>query len=86
MTNMDWFRTSSNLDLRTQLDHPVDRQLKIPATFDPETLELSMEVEGDLPACVPVPELHEQQNPIWPGPCDLVLGRCRTRIRAGRPA
>ena len=61
-------------------------QAKITASFDPETLELSMEVEGDLPACVPVPELHEQQEPIWPGPCDLVSGRCRTRIRAGRPA
>jgi hypothetical protein len=61
-------------------------QAKITASFDPETLVLAVDVEGDLPTCVPVPELHEQQIESSPGPCDLVSGRCRTRVRAGLPA
>ena len=61
-------------------------QASVTASFDPETLELGLKIEGDLPTCVPVPELHEEQRATSPGPCDLSAGRCRTRIRAGRPA
>lgn len=50
--------------------------------FDPDTLELQVEVEGDLPTCVPVRELYDAQS-ASPGPFDLQDGRCRLRVAAG---
>lgn len=49
-------------------------QSKITASFDPDTLALDLKVEGDLPTCVPVPELFDAQS-ASPGPFNLVDGR-----------
>jgi hypothetical protein len=50
--------------------------------FDPDTLELEVKVEGDLPICVPVRELYDAQS-ASPGPFELEGGRCRVRVAAG---
>lgn len=60
-------------------------QRKITATFDPETLALSVAVDGDLPTCVPVPELHEAETAASPGPYALDDGKCCVTVRAGVP-
>ena len=60
-------------------------QATLTARFDPETLELAVDVEGDLPTCVPVPELHEEQMAASPGPYALDDGSCRVTVRAGLP-
>jgi len=57
-------------------------QGKVAVQFDPDTLELEVAVEGDLPTCVPVRELYDAQS-ACPGPFELQGGRCRLRVAAG---
>ena len=51
------------------------RQAKIEIDFDPEELTLSVKVEGELPECVEVEELHEGGPPKSPGPVDITQQR-----------
>ena len=43
-------------------------QAKIDVQFDPDSLELTWKVEGDLPSCQPVPVLHGEDDESIPGP------------------
>jgi len=59
------------------------RQVHIHADFDSETLVLTLTVEGEIPDCAPVEELHEGREDPFPGPIKLAQGRQEYRIRAG---
>ncbi len=61
------------------------RQARIDAEFDPETLDLTVAVEGELPACVAVPPLSEDGANLAPGPFPLKAGRQTFRLEAGGP-
>ena len=62
---------------------PNSRQTHIHADFDPETLVLTLTVEGEMPVCSPVEELHGDRESRCPGPVELEQGRREYRIRAG---
>ncbi|MDQ1327035.1 MAG: hypothetical protein QG641_315, partial [Candidatus Poribacteria bacterium] len=49
-------------------------QAKIEADFDPETLVLTMIVDGEMPDCKPMTELHDE-NAVSPGPVEIKSGR-----------
>jgi len=57
---------------------------QIQADFDPETLKLSLTVDGDLPECRPVTELYEGDVVQSPGPMNIKPGRQKYQVRAGR--
>ncbi len=64
-----------------QLDqHSTQARLEV--SFDPEELELSWAVEGDLPACPPVEALHEPAGARPPGPFDCASWASAGRLRA----
>lgn len=50
------------------------RQATIDADFDPETLVLTVSIDGDLPTCSPVPGMTETEE-ATPGPFELKPGR-----------
>ena len=60
-------------------------QATIEAEFDPETLQLTLEVSGKIPAGVLVPEFYDGREGAAPGPVELAQGRHTYRIRAGAP-
>ncbi|MDH5687675.1 MAG: right-handed parallel beta-helix repeat-containing protein [Candidatus Bathyarchaeota archaeon] len=64
-------------------------QARIQGDFDPEELVLSIEIDGDVPTCASVPELHGQEGRTV-GPVDLAPGRqqyelWKTRFHLKRP-
>ena len=61
------------------------RQAPIEADFDPQTLTLTLAVDGEIPPCAGVAELHDGQEGRPPGPVDLKPGRRTYKIQgAGR--
>jgi len=59
------------------------RHARIEADFDPETLKLSLTVDGELPECAPVAELHVPDAVRSPGPVNITSGRQKYQVRAG---
>jgi len=55
-------------------------EARIEAGFDPDEGALACKVEGDVPVCVPVEELHEEGEPRPPGP--FAVGQVE-RLKAG---
>ena len=60
------------------------RQGVLEAQFDPQTLLLRLEIQGELPTCPPVEALHEPEAPRTPGPLGLGAGVHEVRVQAGR--
>ena len=60
------------------------RQARIEANFDPETLVLTLMVDGEIPECKPVPEMHDGDAVRSPGPVKIETGQQEYQIRAGR--
>ena len=58
-------------------------QVPITAQFDAETLELTITIDGDLPACVAVPELSGYPKDSSPGPVPLQKGNQPPRSPCG---
>ena len=58
-------------------------QAEIEAEFDPETLQLTLEVQGDAPSGVVVPAFHDGRAGAAPGPVELAPGKQTCRIRVG---
>jgi len=59
------------------------RQAQIEADFDPETLKLTPKVDGEVPQCKPVAELHDEDIIVSPGPVNVKPGQQEYQIRAG---
>ena len=59
------------------------RQTRIEADFDPETLKLTLTVDGEMPPCKPVAELYEEDTISSPGPLELEPGKLEYQVRAG---
>jgi hypothetical protein len=53
------------------------------ASFDPDTLELTLDITGAIPQAVPVAELHEEVTTNTPGPFELKPGRQVVKLQAG---
>jgi hypothetical protein len=60
------------------------RQALIEAEFDPETLTLTLKVDGEMPECKPVAELYDGDAEPSPGPVEIEAGRQEYQIRAGK--
>jgi hypothetical protein len=65
-------------------------QAEIKAGFDPEELTLTCKVDGDIPACGPVDELHEKGPPRPPGPfatqhLDTMKASKQATVRMAKP-
>lgn len=60
------------------------RQALIEAEFDPESLTLTLKVDGEMPECKQVAELFDGDAEPSPGPVRLEAGRHEYQIRAGR--
>ena len=58
-------------------------QVAITAQFDAETLELTITIDGDLPACVAVPELSGYPKDSSPGPFPMQKGKQTYRYPFG---
>jgi hypothetical protein len=59
------------------------RQAIIEAEFDPETLTLTLKVDGEMPECKPVAELYDGDAEQFPGPVKVEAGQHEYQIRAG---
>jgi len=74
------------LDLDAWQDYfGLDRnscQAHIEADFDPETLVLTLRIEGELPECGSIAALHGEEGPS-PGPLEIEADRRDYRICAG---
>jgi hypothetical protein len=58
-------------------------QAQIEVDLDPETLVLTVEVEGEIPECPGVPELHDGCAGRPPGPWPIEPGRRTYHVHAG---
>jgi hypothetical protein len=58
-------------------------QLLMQASFDPEKLELTLEISGQIPQALPVEALHGEKAPGTPGPFTLQEGRQILKFLAG---
>ncbi|HUS59463.1 MAG TPA: hypothetical protein VM141_12500 [Planctomycetota bacterium] len=56
----------------------ASRQEKLEASFDPESLILTLSISGTMPACVPVPEAGAAGT--TPGPFEVKLGKHDYRL------
>ncbi len=76
------------LDLAAWQEHygldANSRQAIIDAEFDPETLELTLTIEGEIPKCAPegLPRGVIAEDAATPGPFDLKLGKQVIRLGA----
>jgi hypothetical protein len=59
-------------------------QTQIAADFDPETLKLTITLEGEMPECELVSGLYDGDGAISPGPVELRKGRYEYQINAGK--
>jgi hypothetical protein len=57
---------------------------RIEADFDPESLTLTLMVDGEIPECKPVAELHNGDAVRSPGPVKIKPGRQEYQFHAGR--
>ena len=57
---------------------------RMEADFDPETLTLTLMVDGEIPKCKPVVGLHTVDAAPSPGPLKIVAGQQEYQVRAGR--
>lgn len=51
------------------------RNVIIEAEFDPESLKLTLKIDGEIPGCKPVLELHDRDTVVIPGPVKIKPGR-----------
>lgn len=61
-------------------------ETEISARFDPDSLTVTIEVSGDLPEAVSVPELHSDRPEATAGPFAIAAGKHEYRLHAGTPA
>ncbi len=56
------------------------QQISIKAEFDPENLKLVMDIEGEIPECLPVPELYVECEMKTPGPFIIKSGKNEYKV------
>jgi hypothetical protein len=77
LVNLSAWQTYYGLDRNS-------RNAQIEADFDPKSLTLTLIVDGEIPECKPVAELHDGDAIQSPGPVKIEPGRQQYQVRAGR--
>ncbi|MBM3212618.1 hypothetical protein FJZ33_10385, partial [Candidatus Poribacteria bacterium] len=60
------------------------KKAQIKAEFDPETLQLTIAIEGEIPECKEIPELHNGGIKSFIGPIELIPGKYKYIVKAGK--